>query len=233
MDMVEKEINKAIETNSTIEIEYCKYNGEISVRIISDIEYSSEFGAGYISAYCHTRKEQRTFKMSRIRKINNQSYDQIHAFNPNKSVFALPASKPLARTSNVLGEEDKPSIQDAPISLEDKNEDLKKILAHYVPPVINQSQSVNNASLQPLKTNKLEGCYIATMAYGSYDHPQVLVLRQFRDHMLMKNWLGCKCVELYYMASPHLVKRLKGHSNMNRYIRNILDCVVGLIEGRC
>jgi hypothetical protein len=30
------------------------------------------------------------------------------------------------------------------------------------------------------------GCYIATMAYGSYEHPQVLELRKFRDDILAK-----------------------------------------------
>src|SRR5690606_41461624 len=34
------------------------------------------------------------------------------------------------------------------------------------------------------------GCYIATMAYGDYDHPQVMELRKFRDEFLNKSALG-------------------------------------------
>lgn len=33
-----------------------------------------------------------------------------------------------------------------------------------------------------------EGCYIATMAYGDYDHPQVIILRDYRDYTLKKHF---------------------------------------------
>lgn len=38
--------------------------------------------------------------------------------------------------------------------------------------------------------NQKEGCYIATCVYGSYDAPEVLVLRDFRDNELSKNIFG-------------------------------------------
>ena len=31
------------------------------------------------------------------------------------------------------------------------------------------------------RTSSSSGCYIATMVYGDYDEPQVMVLRDFRD----------------------------------------------------
>ena len=37
---------------------------------------------------------------------------------------------------------------------------------------------------------KKEGCYIATCVYGSYDCPEVLILRQFRDERLKQNAAG-------------------------------------------
>lgn len=63
---IEQLINRAIEDKLTLEIDYAKSSYEKSSRIISDISMSSEFGAGYISAYCHMRNEQRTFKIVRI-----------------------------------------------------------------------------------------------------------------------------------------------------------------------
>ncbi|MCB0541175.1 MAG: hypothetical protein KDE33_26950, partial [Bacteroidetes bacterium] len=53
------------------------------------------------------------------------------------------------------------------------------------------------------------GCYIATMAYGDYDHPQVMELRKFRDEFLNKSVLGRIFISLYYKYSPLLVQRLK------------------------
>ncbi|MBK6820496.1 MAG: hypothetical protein IPG85_13305 [Bacteroidetes bacterium] len=53
------------------------------------------------------------------------------------------------------------------------------------------------------------GCYIATMAYGDYDHPQVMILRQFRDEVLNKSVCGKWFIKTYYHYSPKLVARLK------------------------
>jgi hypothetical protein len=46
------------------------------------------------------------------------------------------------------------------------------------------------------------GCFIATAAYGSYLDPHVMVLREFRDKVLLKTKLGQKFVKFYYKHSP-------------------------------
>lgn len=74
-----------------------------------------------------------------------------------------------------------------------------------------------NSKLNP------SGCYIATMAYGDYNHPQVLVLRSFRDEYLAKRNWGRTFIRLYYRYSPALVERLKNHKRVNHLIRKILD----------
>lgn len=55
------------------------------------------------------------------------------------------------------------------------------------------------------------GCYIATALYGSYDHPEVILLRRFRDNTLNRSILGRAFVKIYYRISPVLVKHF-GHS---------------------
>jgi hypothetical protein len=67
------------------------------------------------------------------------------------------------------------------------------------------------------------GCYIATMAYGNYEHPQVLELRKFRDKFLGNTIIGRIFIKLYYKYSPRLVKRLQNKQGINLIIRKGLD----------
>ena len=67
------------------------------------------------------------------------------------------------------------------------------------------------------------GCYIATMVYGDYDHPQVMVLRDFRDTVLQHHVLGRAFIKFYYRYSPTWVEKLKDKKGVNRVIKKILD----------
>lgn len=74
------------------------------------------------------------------------------------------------------------------------------------------------------------GCYIATMAYGDYDHPQVMILRQFRDEVLDKSAFGKWFIKTYYHYSPRLVERLKNQRTVNIIIRKALNQFIKLIK---
>lgn len=88
----------------------------------------------------------------------------------------------------------------------------------------------NNSTLNNINSqlNPSGGCYIATMAYGDYDHPQVMVLRQFRDSYLSNRGWGRKFINFYYANSPHWVEVLKSHKHINALIRKVLDSFVYL-----
>lgn len=49
-------------------------------------------------------------------------------------------------------------------------------------------------------------CYVATAVYGSYDCPEVWILRRFRDYTLDETWYGRAFIKVYYATSPTLVK---------------------------
>lgn len=49
-------------------------------------------------------------------------------------------------------------------------------------------------------------CYVATAVYGSYDCPEVWILRRFRDYTLDETWYGRAFIKAYYATSPTLVK---------------------------
>lgn len=56
------------------------------------------------------------------------------------------------------------------------------------------------------KVPKYQGCYIATCVYGSYDCPEVWVLRRYRDFKLGQTFSGRLFIKIYYFISPILVK---------------------------
>lgn len=70
------------------------------------------------------------------------------------------------------------------------------------------------------------GCYIATAVYGSYDAPEVLTLRFFRDQVLQKHWLGRCFIKAYYFLSPPIANRLKNARRVNNLVRSVLDRLV-------
>ena len=76
------------------------------------------------------------------------------------------------------------------------------------------------------------GCYIATMAYGSYDAPEVLVLRRFRDEKLSKTFLGRVFIANYYAFSPLLVKFVRKTGIAEKFIRKKLDGFVGRLKAK-
>lgn len=75
-----------------------------------------------------------------------------------------------------------------------------------------------------------DGCYIATMAYGSYEHPQVLELRKFRDEILRKTIAGRFFIKTYYFISPKLVKILKNNKTINNLIRKGLNQFIKILR---
>lgn len=74
------------------------------------------------------------------------------------------------------------------------------------------------------------GCYIATCVYGSYDCPQVWVLRRFRDNTLDASVFGRLFIKLYYAISPFLVAHLGRFSCVRRIWRSITDSMVNSLE---
>lgn len=91
------------------------------------------------------------------------------------------------------------------------------------------SRNSTNTPSYPSSKPK-SGCYIATMAYGDYDHPQVVVLRSFRDNYLSKSFLGRQFIAVYYGFSPLLVEKLKYSIPANLLIRKVLDLTIKLFR---
>jgi hypothetical protein len=72
------------------------------------------------------------------------------------------------------------------------------------------------------------GCFIATAAYGSSMEPHVMVLRDFRDSVLLTNNVGRSFVELYYNYSPSVADFIASHDTVRFIVRWSLMPIVGI-----
>ncbi len=219
---IKEYIDDAIINGKTITIRYEKYDGTISQRTISDIQYSDEYGYGedYICAYCHLRNEKRTFKISRIKSvdgISSISSTNVSQSSPKKAfspILTSTKTPPTPTRSHKLTQSNKNTLSTSPY---------------------NNSAGNYNYTTKPTSyssKNHSEGCYIATMAYGDYEHPQVLTLRAYRDTVLKATIIGKVFIKVYYAISPLLVKLLKNNKFINKLIRNKLDIFASHIRAK-
>jgi ribosomal protein L7/L12/DNA-directed RNA polymerase subunit RPC12/RpoP len=77
---------------------------------------------------------------------------------------------------------------------------------------------------------KVSKCYIATAVYGSYEAPEVRVLRRFRDEVLTKSMAGRAFIRSYYAVSPPVARRLENAGRINRLVRRMLDKIVHRLD---
>lgn len=207
---IQSYINDAILNGKAVTIKYIKYSGEYSTRKISDIHYSNEYGIGndYIEAFCHKRNDRRTFKISRIVSVDGIT---------DTPVLSSPKQPKSAYTGN------------ASIDRNYVNRRMRRTISSSAPSYSSYSSS-NTEHYSGSSNQKSEGCYIATMAYGDYDHPQVLALRKYRDTILKQSVVGRLFIRIYYWTSPYLVKILSGRESINKIIRYLLDRIVARIQ---
>jgi len=73
------------------------------------------------------------------------------------------------------------------------------------------------------------GCFIATTAYGSTNHPAVTVLRRFKDEVLMELPTGRAFVRSYYRYSPQVAQWMEGNRWTGPLVRMLLFPVVLMV----
>lgn len=99
----------------------------------------------------------------------------------------------------------------------------------YLDFIINNNSpllELNEFKAIALKKHKNEpnsNCYIATMAYGDINHPNVILFRLFRDKILSTHTIGRYFIKLYYLISPYLVRFCIKNHNIVNHTRKFLD----------
>lgn len=83
---------------------------------------------------------------------------------------------------------------------------------------------------QDPETGSGGGCFVATAAYGHRMEPDVVALRRFRDHHLVKWKAGRAFVRAYWVVGPVLADRISPDSLRGRAVRAVLSRVVSGIN---
>jgi hypothetical protein len=82
------------------------------------------------------------------------------------------------------------------------------------------SDSKDSPDKKPSEEKK--SCFIATACFGSYSSPEVIILRDFRDTVMSKSFVGRQFVELYYKVSPPVAAFMSSKAHIRKTVRIVL-----------
>ena len=80
------------------------------------------------------------------------------------------------------------------------------------------------------QSNTSTNCFIATACYRDLYSPEVIILREFRDEVLSKNFIGRIFIRLYYCTSPLIFNQLLSRPKISKQIKIILDRLIKIID---
>lgn len=146
-----------------------------------------------------------------IKSLFGDKYDEIRAEALDCSIDLY--AKTLLDIKNEVSESDLELYKD-------DIDVIRKYKPNFCLPIVKKTSSVNSES----------GCYVATAIYGSYDCPQVWILRRFRDDKLDNYWVGRCFIKTYYSISPTLVKWFGESYIFKAVFTPILDYMVSSLK---
>jgi hypothetical protein len=76
------------------------------------------------------------------------------------------------------------------------------------------------------------GCFVATAAYGSWRHPDVLDLRRFRDEVLVRHGAGRALIRAYRAVGPELARHVTPDGASGRAARAVIAPLARLARKR-
>ena len=73
-------------------------------------------------------------------------------------------------------------------------------------------------------------CFVATAVYGSPEVREVQRLREFRDFVLQRSFIGRRIVALYYRVGPRLAEGVRQRPRVRHFLNVVLHAVVSGID---
>jgi hypothetical protein len=93
--------------------------------------------------------------------------------------------------------------------------------------IVNVTESGTGVNQPPTADDeKVFGCFIATAAYGSYMAQEVVILRNFRDSVLLQTSGGRSLVKFYYEISPPLAHYIRSNKTLKTLTKLALMPVI-------
>jgi hypothetical protein len=169
-----------------------------------------------------------------IKKELSQRYYQHYL-----SIINTPEGQPenfaILEESTTVGcsEEDKLEPGGGSEELSTENQELAE-LAEVAPIKLTQPSAPEPApgmAAQPSdKPARKKWCFIATAAYGSPLAREVVLLQNYRDNYLSRNFLGEKFIRAYYFFSPTLAELIRHQKGLQLLTRILLAPLILLIK---
>ncbi len=75
-----------------------------------------------------------------------------------------------------------------------------------------------------------KGCFVATVIYENADHPNVILLRRFRDEVLEKHVLGEWLSRFYGCVGPHLASSSLSRGRNKIVLKTFLNAICGTVR---
>lgn len=111
-------------------------------------------------------------------------------------------------------------------------DEVKKSIIDEIMETHKKWNSIDSSHKIPQRPSPSSGCYIATAIYGSYDCPEVWVLRRFRDYTLANSWYGRMFIHIYYAISPKLVEKFGETEWFRKLWKPKLDKMVNYLKNK-
>ena len=78
--------------------------------------------------------------------------------------------------------------------------------------------------------NDSSGCFIATAVYGTDSHPNLIVLRSFRDNFLSEYSLGQRFIKFYYKYGPNFALKVSSNKGLKLLFSGLVNLGVSIVK---